>query len=471
MNTELILNTVVWVSGIIIFYGVLQNVIYFVQLLLAWRVLHRRRIVPDKVTAWGQLSEATMPISILAPAFNEGAGIVESVRSLLSIYYPNFRVIVINDGSTDNTLELLTEHYHLEKVERTVRADVAHAPIRGIYGSPMHANLLVIDKVNGGKADALNAGINLANTPLFCAVDADSVLESDALLRAVEPFVQDPERVIAVGGTIRLANGCVIKSGRLMKIGLPRNVLALFQVIEYLRAFLMGRLSLSSIGSLIIVSGAFGIFRRTAAVAVGGYSHGTVGEDMEIIVKMHRSMCENGRDYEIVFVPEPVCWTEAPENLKTLARQRRRWQRGTLETYFKHQVMLMNPRYGRSGTIGFMNVLIGDVIAPVVELCGYVLIPLFFFAGLLDFEFFLAYMAMTFVFGVFISVGALALEEMELKRFPKASDLLVLTLAAVLENFGYRQINNIWRIQGWWQYLRKEQGWGAMQRKGLNRKT
>lgn len=463
------LDGVLWVAGFIIFFGVLQNMIYLAQLILAWWVLHRRHIIANKATAWGQLSEATMPISILAPAYNEQTSIVESVRSLLSMYYPNFRVIVINDGSRDDTLQRLIESFDLGQIQWDFRDDVPHKPVRGIYGSKLHANLLVIDKENGGKADALNAGINAAHTPLFCAVDADSVLESDALLRAVDPFVQEPERVVAVGGTIRLANGCEIKSGQIQSVGLPKNIWALFQVMEYLRAFLMGRLSLSSIDSLVIVSGAFGIFRRTAAVAVGGYSHGTVGEDMEIIVKIHRYMSEQKRDYEIVFVPEPVCWTEAPENLATLARQRRRWQRGTLETFFKHIVMLLNPRYGRSGTVGFLNVLISDVIAPVVELCGYILMPYFYFTGALDIDFLYAYMALTFVFGVFLSVGALALEEMELKRFPRAIDLLILTMAAVLENFGYRQINNIWRIHGWWEFLRKEQGWGKMTRKGLNR--
>lgn len=465
------IDWVVWLSGFVIAVGILQNAIYLLQLILAWRSLSSRTVIKDTAGVWGKLSDATMPISILAPAFNESAGIVQSVRSLLSLHYPNFRVIVINDGSTDDTLDKLIEAFELERVERDYAADIPHQPIQGVYVSPVHGRLLVIDKANGGKADALNAGINLARTPLICAVDADSVLESDALLRAVEPFVQDPERVVAVGGTVRLANGCLIKSGQVEKIALPKNLLALFQVVEYLRAFLMGRLSLSSIDSLLIVSGAFGIIRRGVAVEVGGYSLGTVGEDMEIIVKIHRHMREQGRDYDVVFVPEPVCWTEAPENLSTLARQRRRWQRGTLETFFKHGIMLVSPKYGRAGTIGFLNVLISDVIAPIVELFGYIAMPVFYFSGLLSFEFFAAYLALTFVFGIFLSVGSLALEEMELSRFPRARDLAILTLVAVLENFGYRQINNLWRIQGWYQFLRKESSWGRMERKGLTRNS
>ncbi|MEQ8665100.1 MAG: glycosyltransferase family 2 protein [Rhodospirillales bacterium] len=469
MTMQDVVNWVVWVSGFVIAIGVLQNAIYLSQLVLAWLALSRRTVVEDSSNVWGKLSDATMPISILAPAFNESKGIVQSIRSLLSMYYPNFRVIVINDGSTDDTLEQLVEAFRLVQVDRDYPMDIPHRPVRGIYTSEMHSRLLVIDKKNGGKADALNAGINVARTPLICSVDADSVLESDALLRAVEPFIQDPARVVAVGGTVRLANGCLIESGAVKKIALPTNLLALFQVIEYLRAFLMGRLSLSSIDSLLIVSGAFGIFRRWVAVEVGGYSLGTVGEDMEIIVKIHRHLSEKERDYEVVFVPEPVCWTEAPENLSTLARQRRRWQRGTLETFFKHGIMLANSRYGRAGIIGFLNILVSDVIAPVVELFGYLVMPIFYFSGLLSFEFFAAYLAMTFVFGIFLSVGALALEEMQIARFPRARDLAVLTAVAVLENFGYRQINNLWRIQGWLEFLRQERGWGAMERKGLSR--
>jgi len=459
------------ILGIIIFgNGVLQNLVYVLQLVFAFRALHRRGIPPDTLTAWWRLNEQTMPISLLVPAFDEGETITESVRSMLALHFPQFEVIVINDGSKDRTLDVLIEAYEMELIDRAFQESVPHKGIKAVYGSERHPRLIVVDKDNGGKADALNAGINLARSPLFCVVDADSLLEADSLLRAVQPFLLDPDEVVAIGGTIRLANGSTIRKGRVISMGLPSNPLALFQVIEYLRAFLMARLAWSEMDALMLVSGAFGIFRRSIAIAVGGFSHGTVGEDMEIIVKIHRYLRERKIRYGIRFVPDPVCWTEAPESLGVLRRQRTRWQRGALETFFKHKRMLGNPRYGLAGIVGFVYVFSSDVIGPVLEALGYFLMPLFWYLGILSWEFFLAYMALTFVFGVFISVCSLALEEMELRRMLKPVDLVILTGVAILENFGYRQLNNLWRIQGWWQFLRGAKDWGQMQRKGFQRR-
>lgn len=444
-----------------------QNVIYFIQLFIAYGVLSNRRVVPNTLQAWRQLNVTTMPISLLVPAYNEESTIVENVRSMLALHYPNFEVIIINDGSSDNTLKEVIEAYGLEPIIRPHETEVMHKPIRGIYGSPHYKNLVVVDKANGGKADALNAGINLSRLPLFCAVDADSILEADALLRAVQPFADDPDRVVAVGGTIRIANGCSVRAGRVVSVGMPTNLVALFQIVEYLRAFLMARLAWSKLDALMLISGAFGIFKRGTAIAVGGYSRDTVGEDMEIIVKLHRYMRERGEDYEVKFVPDPVCWTEAPESLAVLGRQRRRWQQGSLETFFKHKAMLFNRRYGIAGMLGFPHVLLVDVLGPPMEVLGYILIPFFWSLGAFDLDFLLAYVAFGFVFGVTISVGSLILEEMELKRFPSPGHLAVLTGVAVLENFGYRQINNIWRLMGYWQYLRGKTEWGKMTRSGF----
>jgi cellulose synthase/poly-beta-1,6-N-acetylglucosamine synthase-like glycosyltransferase len=248
---------------------------------------------------------------------------------------------------------------------------------------------------------------------------------------------------------------------------LPRNFLALIQIVEYLRAFLMARLALSAMQALTVISGAFGLFQRRAVIEVGGYSHGTVGEDMELVIKLHRLYRERKADYSIDFIPEPVCWTEVPESLAVLGRQRARWQRGALETFFRHKKMLFNPRYGRVGFLGFGHILVVDVLGPLVEVLGYFLVPLLWGLSLLSIEYFLAFIAVTFTFGIFVSVATLILEEVELRRFTNASDLAVLSAVAVLENFGYRQIANLWRLRGWWQFLRKQQGWGTMTRKGF----
>lgn len=448
--------------------GLLQIVFYFVLLLYAGAALGTRPPVPRSATLWRRYSEQAPAISVLAPAFNEELTIVESTRSLLALQYPDFEVIVINDGSKDGTLARLIAEFGLEQVDRFVDRSVEHVPIRGFYASSRLPRLLVVDKENGGKADALNAGINCSRTALFCAIDADSILESDALLRVVRPFIDEPDLTIAAGGTIRIANGCKVDSGRISDIKLPRNFLALVQIVEYLRAFLMARVGLGKMQALTVISGAFGLFRRRQVVEVGGYSHGTVGEDMELVLKLHRLMREAKRDYRINFIAEPVCWTECPDTLSVLGRQRARWQRGALECFVKHKDMLFNPRYGRIGIVGFGHILLVDVLGPLLEVLGYILVPLLWALGLLALPWLLAFLAVTFMFGVSLSIATLVLEEIQLRRFPKARELAVLAVIAVLENFGYRQLSNLWRLQGWWQFIRKQQSWGTMTRKGFS---
>jgi cellulose synthase/poly-beta-1,6-N-acetylglucosamine synthase-like glycosyltransferase len=451
----------------VIVTGLLQNALYLWQLALAARALSQDPSIGAPTVLWRRFADAAPPITLMAPAYNEALTIVESVRSLLALQYPNFEVVVVNDGSKDETLQVLIDAFELTPTQRHYHLSASCAPIRGLYSGAKQPKLLVIDKVNGGKSDALNAALNLSRAPIVCSMDADSLLEPDALLRAVRPFVEDPERTVAVGGTIRIANGCKIAFGRVVEVGAPRNLLALLQTVEYLRAFLMARLAWSKVDALTIISGAFGLFRRQAVLDVGGYSHGTVGEDMELVVKLHKHFRRLGKPYRIAFTPEPVCWTEAPESWSVLARQRARWHRGAMETFFRHRDMILNPRYGRVGVIGFGHILLVDVLGPVIEIFGYVLIPAFWLLGVLSLDYLWALLAVTFGFGVVISVGALALEEVELRRFPNARSLLILMGAAVLENFGYRQINNFWRLRGLWQFLRGAQGWGSMTRKGF----
>lgn len=457
------------IAAVVIVAGLLQLLLYIVQLVFAAVALRDRPPVTSTALLWQRYAEVAPPIAIIAPAYNEELTIVESLDALLALEYPDFEVIVINDGSKDGTLRRLIDNYGLKPVQRYHDLAVQHQPIRGLYAAANLPRLIVVDKENGGKADAMNAGINVARAPLVCVIDADTLLESDALIRAVRPFIEDPISTVAVGGTIRIANGCRVEHGRVIAARLPRNFLALVQIVEYLRAFLMARLGLSRMQMLMIISGAFGLFKRSAAVDVGGFSHGTVGEDMELVVKLHRRMRDAKQPYRITYIPEPVAWTEAPESWRILGNQRARWQRGSLETFFKHKDMFLNPRYGRIGFLGMGQVFVVDVLGPVVEVLGYLLIPLFWALGLISADYVIAFMAVVFTFGVFISVATLVLEEVELRRLEHARDLAVLTLVAVLENFGYRQINNLWRIRGYWQFLRKKQGWGTMTRKGFQR--
>ncbi|KAF0178117.1 MAG: hypothetical protein FD161_2054 [Limisphaerales bacterium] len=453
-----------FLNGCVLALLLVQSVIYLWQLVVAFLELRHHRRHASRADPWWMLtSGVALPISILVPAHNEEETIVENVRSMLALHYPDFEVIVVNDGSKDRTLAVLIEALGLLKIERVWHADVPHQEIRGLYGSPRHPRLLVVDKVNGGKSDALNAGINLSRFPLFCAVDADSLLDHDSLLQVMRPFIEEPEEMVAVGGRICVVNGCTVRAGQVTDVALPTRPLPLLQSIEYIRAFLIARLAWSRLDAMLIISGAFGLFKRSAAVKVGGYSHDTVGEDMEIVVKLHRHFRERNVQYQMRFVADSVCWTQAPETLGVLRRQRTRWQRGMMQSLAKHRAMVFNPKYGPAGTLGMGYFFLFDIVGPVIEFTGLLLIPLSFYMGVITTDFFLAWLALTFTYGVFLSASSLLLEMM-VTRSTRARDLALLTMSSVLENFGYRQLNNLWRLEGIWQFLTGKQGWGAMQR-------
>lgn len=408
------------------------------------------------------------PVSVIMPAYNEELNAVESVRSLLSLRYPEHEIIVVNDGSTDETLGLLMESFDLRPGMRARTANLETADVRALYRSATHPNLWVLDKENGGKADALNAGLNYCQTPLFCAVDADSILEQDALMRLVRPFLEDGSTV-AAGGIVRVANGCSVEEGFVGRVRLPKGWLARFQVVEYLRAFLAGRMGWAALDVLLIISGAFGIFRRSAVVEAGGYLPTTVGEDMELVVRLHRHFRERKQAYRITFVPDPVAWTECPESFRVLGRQRNRWQRGLLQSLRANSRMLANPRYGRIGTIAFPYFWFLEGLGPLVEVMGYVAFALAVILGIVAPEFILAFLLLAFVFGIVLSLAAVALEELVFRRYTRFRDFAMLLVLAVLENFGYRQLLAYWRMKGVVATILGLKGWGRMERKGLSR--
>jgi cellulose synthase/poly-beta-1,6-N-acetylglucosamine synthase-like glycosyltransferase len=443
------------------------NLIYFLFTGIAWRGITRylrRRVYAGIDEAFA--SPLTPPISVLLPAFNEESGIVESVRSLLGLRYPEHEVIVVNDGSADGTLERLKREFRLLPITKALRGTIPSAPIRGAYASPDNPGLLVIDKENGGKADALNSGISAARFPFFCTVDADAILEEDSLLRVAKPILDDPDLVVATGGIVRIANGCDIEHGQVTHVGLPANRLAAVQVIEYFRAFLVGRIAWSRFRSLLIISGAFGLFRRSAVEAVGGYSTDTVGEDVELVVRLHRHLRERGEEYRIEFVADPVCWTEAPEDLGTLARQRRRWQRGLVEAMWCHRSILARPRYGVLGLVAFPYFWLFEVLGPLIELFGYVAVPLGVGLGVLSLEFLFLFLAVAVLLGLLLSISALALEEFSFRRHTRNREVLRMLWLAVLENVGYRQFVGLARLWAFRDLLRPR-SWGEMRRRGL----
>jgi cellulose synthase/poly-beta-1,6-N-acetylglucosamine synthase-like glycosyltransferase len=457
-----------WVCFVIVLF---RNLLSLVQLAIAfWAFATRVRPSPSNLFLWQRYSDLAPPVSVIAPAFNEELSIAQSVRALRALEYPEHEVIVVNDGSKDQTLQKLIDEFGLKRVNREQLAVLQQTKILGAYASPRYPNLLVVDKENGRKADAANAGIGFARMPLVCVIDADSIIERDGLMRAAEPFMTDNGQLVAVGGAIRIANGCEVVGGSLAKIGIPRSLIPRFQVVEYLRAFLMARVANAELGMLMLISGAFGLFRRSAVVEVGGYRHDTVGEDLELVVRLHRHMREQGRAYRMAFIPEVVCWTEAPAELKGLRNQRARWQQGALETLIRHRVMIGNPRYGRIGLVAMPQLVIEDVLGPPSELIGYLLLPVAWSLGILAPDIAIAFLCVTFLFGTAITIATMALEETQLRRTPSARDLIRLGIAAVIENFGYRQANLVFRLVGIKRHFKKETGWSAVPRIGFGAK-
>jgi cellulose synthase/poly-beta-1,6-N-acetylglucosamine synthase-like glycosyltransferase len=413
-------------------------------------------------------SPLTPTVSVLAPAYNESATVRESVKALLKLRYPSFEVIVVNDGSRDETLKILIEEFRLYKSGRVASGTLPTKPVRAIYESRDPIRLVVVDKENGGKADSLNAGLNVARSTLVAAIDSDSLLEPNALLHVAFPFLEDPERTIATGGIVRVINGCEVSQGQVTRVATPHSLLACFQAVEYLRAFLGGRVAFSFMNCLLIISGAFGLFRRDAAIAAGGFSTSTVGEDMELVMRLHILSREKGEDYRIAFVPEPVCWTEVPESWKTLQRQRNRWQRGTVECLRAHRHIFLNPRFGVLGILGYPYFLLFEMCGPIIELLGYIMTLSGLVFGIIAPSVAILFLIVSILFGIMLSVGAVMLEELTTRHYPDWRDVLRLFLAAILENFGYRQLLTIWRTKGVIDAFRGKQGWGAMERRGFN---
>lgn len=413
-------------------------------------------------------SAATLPpITLLVPMYNEGVVAVEAVHALLGVEYPTKEVLVIDDGSTDDTLASLDEAFDLAEAVRLPTSGVEHAPVAHVFQSRTRPDLWVLTKANGGsKADAVNAGLAYCRTPLFCMLDGDSLLARDALLRAVRPFLENA-RTVAVGGTVGIVNGSRVRHGQVEELRMPRSWIARFQVLEYIRAFAASRTAWDHLGALLIVSGAFGLFRREPVVALGGLDDATVGEDMELILRLHRSLREAGTPYRISYAPDAISWTECPETAAVLGRQRDRWHRGLAQILWRHKRMFLNPRYGRAGTLAFPIYVGVELLGPVVEAVGYVGFAVFLALGLIDVPLALLLLALAVVLGVAQSVAAVALEQLAFRRYTRLQDLGMLLFLAVAENFGYRQMTVWWRIQGLVSFFRKRSVWGVMTRTGF----
>ena len=451
-------------------YYLASNLAYLAMLIIAIKTsaIHQRRLQSHRLN-WLKESPLAPPVTLLVAAHNEETFIRVATRNLLALDYPELELIVVNDGSKDRTLEELRQEFDLRPVRAVYVPQVKTAPIRGLYRSALFPNLLVVDKEPGGsKADATNAGLNAATSPYVCVLDADSVLERDALLRIMVPVLADPNRVVAVGGIVRVLNGSEVRGGQMCTARMPRTALEAVQVVEYLRAFLIGREAWAQGNMLTIISGAFGLFRTDLVRAVGGYRSSAIGEDIDLVVRLHRHLLMTASDYRIGFVPDPVCWTEAPSDLKSLARQRARWQNGLLDVLWNTRDMLFRPRFGRIGFCALPYLWLFELLAPVVEIGGLVTIVLAACIGALSRQFFFQFLIFGYAFATVISIGSVLQEELTYKRYNDWKDVTRLVTCCFLEHFPYRQMHMLWRLQGLWQRLRGKHVWHSPKRQGLS---
>jgi cellulose synthase/poly-beta-1,6-N-acetylglucosamine synthase-like glycosyltransferase len=441
------------IEWVFLAYFVAINLAYLAQNIVA-AVSIRRYLRSSSIDDYDPAySSVHLPISLVVPAYNESRSIVTSIKALLQLEYPDFEVVVVNDGSTDDTLEKLVEAFQLYPYPEAYRVQVPCRTVRATYRSVRYRNLRVINKENGGcKADAANAGINICRYPLVAIVDADGVLQRNSLTRAVRPFLENPDTV-AAGGAVRIANGCRLRDGFLEEVGLPRNFLALVQVVEYLRSFLFGRMGWEPIGAVLIVSGAFGVFKRTTLIDVGGFDPNAIGEDMELVVRIHRKLKQQRRRYHIGFIPDPVCWTDAPETLKDLGSQRVRWHHGLGQALMLNRWLIMNPRGGTVSWLAIPFYILFELLGPLVEALGLVFFVTAAALGAISWPDAGMFLLLSLSLGLLLSISAIMLEEFSFPMYRKLHELALLYAAAVLENFGYRQLTVWWRLKGFLRWI------------------
>jgi cellulose synthase/poly-beta-1,6-N-acetylglucosamine synthase-like glycosyltransferase len=410
-------------------------------------------------------------VSVVAPAYNEGVNIVYNVRSLLSLTYPKYEVIIVNDGSTDDTLQKLITEFELVKVDFYYEEHIPTKSVRGHYKSknPIYSKLLVVDKENGkSKADASNAGINSSKYPLFLCTDVDCILKQDTILKLAKPFMEHDRRVIATGAGIRISNSCEVKEGFLVKIHFPTEWFPRFQELEYVRSFLFGRMAWSKINGLLLVSGGLGMFDKEIAIKAGGYWHKSLGEDMELITRMRKYMYDNHQKFLIKYIPESLCWTEVPSTKEILLRQRVRWARGLVQTLYLHKNMFFNPKYGRTAFLILPYFFWFEFMVPIIEVLGLITIVVAFAFQIINVAYLLWATLAIYLFYLLITLTSIFIDEILYKNYDNAKELMVLVFMAIIEPLVYHPICVYASIQGYWHFFnQKEQSWGVMTRKGF----
>jgi cellulose synthase/poly-beta-1,6-N-acetylglucosamine synthase-like glycosyltransferase len=437
-----------WFS--IVYFAVLNSAYLALITLAAGNAVVSRRRLSFAGLAEIFHSPLAVPISVVVPVRNMADLIVGSTRGLLNLKYPEFEVIVVDDGSTDATFARLEQEFGLVEIDKVLRDGLQTVGrVLSVYAPRDGSNLLVVRKECMGRpADAVNTGVNAARYPLVCRIDADTYLDSDSLLAVAKPFVEDPARVVAAGATIRVANGCEVRTGRVTRPRVPGGWLLPIQAAEYLRAFLLGRAGWSQIRSMLFISGAYAVYRRDVYELVGGFHLDTEGDDLELTTSIHHRLGDDRRSYRIAFVPEPCCWTVVPHRYQRLARQRARWSQILAEALWAHRGMLFNPRYGAVGLVVLPFYLIFELVSAVVEVLAMAVFVIGLAAGVIDPAVVLLFAAAGLGYGAFLTIVSVITEELTYHRYESWRDFGLLLYAAIAENAGFRQFYAWWRLRG-----------------------
>lgn len=467
--TELLLRFALGISDVMVFYFIALNLAYLIQGLLSVHLLkrHYQQLRVSDLERFKQDTELP-PVTLIIPAFNEETTLQDTLDNLRRQDYPNYEILIVNDGSTDMTLELLMQKFALRPALHLNPNCLPTAPVKEVYRSEKDPQIWVVDKENKGKSDALNAALNYCQTPYFCVMDADTILEPYALTRMVFTLLTE-RNTVAVSGILRVLNGCTFKDGVVQKVKLPQNALTALQVLEYMRSFLASRMSWNVTRGSLIISGAFGLFSHATVVKAGGYDTETVGEDMELVVRLHRYCRQHKPDYQIHFVPDPVAWTQCPEHLGDLYLQRERWQRGLVQSLMKHLPMLLNPRYGSVGLVAMPFFFFLEMLGPIIEVLGYIALLILLLANKLSWVYGLSILTLAFMMGFLVSVMAIILSERNTRRFQDSESLWQLMGWALVENLGYRQLLSLWRFSGTFAAFSGKTHWGNIRRQRYQR--
>ncbi|TRX40792.1 glycosyltransferase family 2 protein [Flavobacterium restrictum] len=458
---------------LISFYAILYIFVYLILAILSWVAI--KRYYKSKYYLLKEIlvkSNHVVGVSIVAPAFNEATTIVYNVKSLLFQEYPKFEVVIVNDGSTDQTLDKLIAEFSLIKVDFFYQEKIPTQPVRGHYKStnPIYSKLLVVDKENGkSKADASNAGINSAKYGLFLCTDVDCILRKDTIAMLAKPFMENTEKVIATGAAIRISNSCEFKDGMLYQSHFPDNFFARFQELEYIRSFLFGRMAWSKVNGLLLVSGGLGMFDKETVIEAGGYWHKSLGEDMELITRMRKLMHTKKEKFLIIYIPESLCWTEVPSSMTIFLRQRVRWARGLIQTLYLHKTTVFNPKYGATGFLVLPYYIFFEFAVPILEVIGLLVLLVDFFFFNINFPFLLVASGFVYLFYITITLISVLLDQLIYKHYSGIKEIIILIAMVFIEPLVFHPINVFASIKGYFHFLRqKEQHWGVMVRQGFN---